>query len=137
MIMIKNIFSLIPGIANVGGLAGTQMPERVLSDAYEKGGKQMIGDVVISVIILIITYLHNRHHFNSHFIMIIIESGSEHYQETDCPFGDSLMVMGEGFSQVNHLMTMMPMVTMVLVVMVVMVLVVMGMMMVVMRTRSP
>ena len=37
----------IAGIANVGGLAGTQMPERVLSDAYEKGGKQMIGAVDI------------------------------------------------------------------------------------------
>ena len=34
---------MIEGIANVGGLAGTQMPERVLSDSYEKGGKQMIG----------------------------------------------------------------------------------------------
>ena len=102
---------VITGIANVGGLAGTQMPERVLSDAYEKGGKQMIGVDVIIVIIFIIIYLHNRHHFNSHFIMIILQSGSEHYQETDCPFGDSLMVMGEGFSQVNHLMTMMPMVT--------------------------
>ena len=51
---------VITGIANVGGLAGTQMPERVLSDAYEKGGKQMIGDVA--------TYLI---HFNCHFIIII------------------------------------------------------------------
>ena len=34
--------------------------------------------------------------------MIILQSGSEHYQETDCPFGDSLMVMGEGFSQVDN-----------------------------------
>ena len=46
---------VITGIANVGGLAGTQMPERVLSDAYEKGGKQMIGVDVIIVIIFIIT----------------------------------------------------------------------------------
>ena len=47
MILIMNI--VVTGIANVGGLAGTQMPERVLSDAYEKGGKQMIGSVVIIV----------------------------------------------------------------------------------------
>ena len=60
MIIIKIINIVITGIANVGGLAGTQMPERVLSDAYEKGGKQMIGDVVISVIILIITYFDNH-----------------------------------------------------------------------------
>ena len=32
---------------------------------------------------------------------MIFESLSELYQETDCPFGDSLMVMGEGFSQVG------------------------------------
>ena len=37
------VIIMIEGIANVGGLAGTQMPERVLSDSYEKGGKQMIG----------------------------------------------------------------------------------------------
>ena len=29
-------------------------------------------------------------------------SPSEHYQESDCPFGDGLMVMGEGFSQVSN-----------------------------------
>ena len=74
--------------------------------------------------------------------MIILQSGSEHYQETDCPFGDSLMVMGEGFSQVNHLMTIVPMVTMVTMVLVVMVVMVMmmvvvGMMMVVVTTPSP
>ena len=51
---------MITGIANVGGLAGTQMPERVLSDAYEKGGKQMIGAlriifiIIISIIIVLI-----------------------------------------------------------------------------------
>ena len=45
---------MITGIANVGGLAGTQMPERVLSDAYEKGGKQMIGALRIIFIIFII-----------------------------------------------------------------------------------
>ena len=45
---------VITGIANVGGLAGTQMPERVLSDAYEKGGKQMIGALRIIFIIFII-----------------------------------------------------------------------------------
>ena len=32
----------------------------------------------------------------------MISSSSEHYQESDCPFGDSLMVMGEGFSQVSN-----------------------------------
>ena len=48
------IITIMPGIANVGGLAGTQMPERVLSDAYEKGGKQMIGHI-ISIVILFIT----------------------------------------------------------------------------------
>ena len=37
------VIIIIEGIANVGGLAGTLMPERVLSDSYEKGGKQMIG----------------------------------------------------------------------------------------------
>ena len=30
------------------------------------------------------------------------EPPSELYQESDCPFGDSLMVMGEGFSQVDN-----------------------------------
>ena len=97
---------MIKGIANVGGLAGTQMPERVLSDAYEKGGKQMIGHI-ISIVILFIT----SSSFNSSsavkLITIIIccnnfEPPSELYQESDCPFGDSLMVMGEGFSQVDN-----------------------------------
>ena len=64
--------------------------------------------------------------------MIILQPGSEHYQETDCPFGDSLMVMGEGFSQVNHLMVLVVLVMMVLVMVMVMM-----MMMVVMRTPSP
>ena len=41
--MFAGVIIMIEGIANVGGLAGTQMPERVLSDSYEKGGKQMIG----------------------------------------------------------------------------------------------
>ena len=41
--MFAGVTIMIEGIANVGGLAGTQMPERVLSDSYEKGGKQMIG----------------------------------------------------------------------------------------------
>ena len=52
IIIIMIIIMIITGIANVGGLAGTQMPERVLSDAYEKGGKQMIGLVAIIIIIL-------------------------------------------------------------------------------------
>ena len=65
MIIIMIMIIVITGIANVGGLAGTQMPERVLSDAYEKGGKQMIGldamiiilkmiSVIIAVIIIMI-----------------------------------------------------------------------------------
>ena len=104
--IITIIIMIMPGIANVGGLAGTQMPERVLSDAYEKGGKQMIGHI-ISIVILFIT----SSSFNSSsavkLIIIIIccnnfEPPSELYQESDCPFGDSLMVMGEGFSQVDN-----------------------------------
>ena len=77
---------MIEGIANVGGLAGTQMPERVLSDSYEKGGKQMIGKFPSEDILSL--------GFN-------FECSSELYQESECPFGDSLMVMGEGFSQVD------------------------------------
>ena len=106
IVMIIIIITIMPGIANVGGLAGTQMPERVLSDAYEKGGKQMIGHIIIIIIILFITLSSFNSSSVVKLITIIIccnnfEPPSELYQESDCPFGDSLMVMGEGFSQVD------------------------------------